>query len=287
MTRPHLLDYAGAGARLTPERGLALPSPAWAWQPKIDGTYARVTLDGRGRVLRVLSRSGSPMPAAADLVGIVAGPPDSVLHGEIEAHTEAGERAAATRGWRAIHIFDASRLAGRDVSREPYRARYGALHQSHANLEAVGAGRRCDWTDDATGRHHAATSGRFVAAVPRDLRRFPIVPMARGRGAGEALWRSHVEIAGGEGLVAVRLDAPLGARGGKRKVKATDTIDAVCVASSPGGSTLAYAGHTFAVGSVVAVGAVVEVAHDGWYERAAIPRFARVVRRRDDLSSAV
>lgn len=74
------------------------------------------------------------------------------------------------------------------------------------------------------------------------------------------------------------------ARGAKRKVKATDTLDAVCVSSSPGGSTLLYAGRTFVVGTVCTVGAVVEIAHDGWFEAAPVPRFARVVRRRDDLS---
>lgn len=286
MTRPSLLDYCGAGARLTPERGTALPHTAWAWQPKIDGVYARVTLDARGRVQRVLSRAGEPLRDAADLVGILAGPPDSVLHGELEAHTEAGIRAAATRGWAALHLFDVTRLDGRPLDREPYRARYAALHQAQAQLEDAGAARRHDWTDDATGRHHGA-SGRFVAAIPRDLRRFPVVPMARGKGAGEALWRAHVEVGGGEGIVAVRLDAPAKARGAKRKVKATDTLDAVCVSSSPGGSTLLYAGRTFVVGTVCEVGAVVEVAHDGWFEAAPVPRFARVVRRRDDLSASV
>lgn len=283
MTRPHVLDYAGAGARLAPARGLALPAASWAWQPKIDGTYARVTLDHRGRVQRVLSRSGSPLAAAADLVGILAGPPDSVLHGELEAHTEAGARHANTRGWAALHLFDVSRLDGRDVSREPYAARYGALHRAQAQLEDRGDARRYDWTDDATGRHHAAKDGRFVAATPRDLRRLPIVPMSRGKSGAESLWRSFVEVGGGEGVVAVRLDAPLGARGSKRKIKLTDTIDAVCVSSSPGGSTLLYAGRTFLVGSVCAVGAVVEVAHDGWYESVPTPRFPRVLRRRDDL----
>jgi hypothetical protein len=212
MTRPSLLDYCGAGARLTPERGTALPHTAWAWQPKIDGVYARVTLDARGRVQRVLSRAGEPLRDAADLVGILAGPPDSVLHGELEAHTEAGIRAATTRGWAALHLYDVTRLDGRPLDREPYRARYAALHQAQAQLEDAGAARRHDWTDDATGRHHGA-SGRFVAAIPRDLRRFPVVPMARGKGAGEALWRAHVEVGGGEGIVAVRLDAPAKARG--------------------------------------------------------------------------
>jgi ATP-dependent DNA ligase len=208
-----------------------------------------------------------------------------VLHGELEAHTEAGIRAAKTRGWAALHLYDVTRLAGASLERAPYAERYGALHRMQAQLEDAGPGRRHDWTDDATGRHHGTSSGRFVAAIPRDLRRLPVVPMLRGRGAAESLWRSHVEAGGGEGVVAVRLDAPLGARGAKRKVKATDTIDAVCVASSRGGSTLVYAGRPFVVGTVCEVGAIVEVAHDGWYEAAAVPRFARVVRARHDLTA--
>jgi hypothetical protein len=35
------------------------------------------------------------------------------------------------------------------------------------------------------------------------------------------------------------------------------------------------------------VGAVVEVAHDGWYESGAQPRFARLVRRRHDVTVTV
>lgn len=280
MTRCSVTDYAGAGARLDPERGLALSRSCWAWQPKIDGTYARVTLDGRGRVARVLSRTGEEIRAAADLLGIVAGPPDTVYHGELEAHTEAGLRAATARGWAALHLFDCSRLDGRDLSRDAYADRYAAIHRAQAWLECDGAARRRDWTDDATGRHHNA-AGRFCAAVPRDLRRFPVVALHRG--AASELWRSHVELGGGEGLVAVRLDAPLGARGAKRKIKATDTIDAVCVSASAGGSTLVYAGRSFVVGSRCDVGSVVEVAHDGWYESSVTPRFPRVVRRRADM----
>ena len=51
MTRPSLLDFCGAGARLAPERGTALPPNLWAWQAKIDGVYARVTLDAVDRHL--------------------------------------------------------------------------------------------------------------------------------------------------------------------------------------------------------------------------------------------
>lgn len=277
-----LTDYTGATRRLDPAAGLALDPSRFGWQLKHDGCYVRLSLDGHGRIASVLSRAGRPVPC--DLPGILAGPPDSVLHGELEAHTEAGARHANTRGWAALHLFDVSRLDGRDVSREPYAARYGAIHRAQAQLEDRGDARRCDWTDDATGRHHAAKDGRFVAAIPRDLRRLPIVPMSRGKSGAESLWRSFVEVGGGEGVVAVRLDAPLGARGAKRKIKLTDTIDAVCVSSSPGGSTLLYAGHTFLVGTECRVGAVVEVAHDGWYESVPTPRFPRVLRRRDDLS---
>lgn len=283
-----LLDYVGAGARIDRDRGLELDPRRWAWQPKVDGVYARISLDQRGRVSNVLSRAGRPLAEARDLLGIVAGAPDSVLHGELEAHTEAGNRAAL-RGWRCVHVFDVTRANGRDVSAAPYTQRYGVLHEMQAAIELDGRARVRSWTVDAGGAAHSATTGRFVRAIPRDLRRFPIVPLARGFGAGEQLWLEHVERGGGEGLVAVRLDAAAGARGGKRKIKATDTLDVVVIASDGRAAIVGFAGHTFAVassGAMYAAGEVLEVAHDGWYENATVPRFARVVRRRLDLASA-
>lgn len=283
--RGGLTDYVGAGARLTPERGLALDPRRWGWQPKVDGCYARVSLDRRGCVSNVLSRAGAPIAAAAELLGIVAGPPDSVLHGELEAHTEAGARAAAGRGWRLLHLFDCTRCAGADVARAPYTERYGMLHRMQAELEL--GGRANPWVRDDQGDHHDVRTGRYCRTIPRDVRRFPVVTLARGAGAGERLWREHVDLGGGEGAVAVRLDAPAGARSGKRKIKSADTIDAVVIAGDTRAVVLAYGGHRFAVsagGRVYTAGELVEVAHDGWYESAVMPRFARILRARRDLS---
>lgn len=282
------LELGGAGARLAPERGLALDPRRWAWQPKVDGTFVRAATDRDGRIASLLHRSGAHVSAAdADgLVGLSLGLPDAVLLGELEAHTEAGVRARAARGWPALHLFDCARFLGRDVAARAYGERHGLLHRWQADVECYGEVQRADWwTGDATGRAHDAR-GRFCRAVPRDLRRLPIVPLARGRGAAEALWRSHVEVGGGEGLVAVRLDAPLGARGAKRKVKASETLDCVVLSVGRAAARLSWRGLTFVVsakGKTLAPGQVVEVACDGWYERRATPRFARIVSVRADL----
>ena len=280
-----LTDYTGAGSRLDPERGLELDAKRWAWQPKIDGVYARVSLDRRGRVANVLARSGAPIREAADLLGLVVGAPDSVLHGELEAHTEAGNRAAAERGWRALHLFDCTRAGGRDVSARAYSDRYGELHRMQADLEI--AGRNTPWLDDDQGDAHSTRNGRYCKRIPRDVRRTPIVRLHRGVGSGSALWREHVEIGGGEGVVAMALDAPAGKRGAKRKIKASDTLDVVIVAVDAGAVVAIWGGHTFAVsrGSHdVRVGETWEVRCDGMYESSVQPRFARLVRVRGDLA---
>jgi hypothetical protein len=279
-----LADYAGARARLPPERGLALDPRRWAWEPKIDGCYIRATTDRRGRITHAVMRSGAA--AAGNLVGVATGLPDAVLHGELEGHTEAGRRAAATRGWAALHLFDVTRVQGRWLGGECYADRYARLHAYQAAAEL--GGRDTWWTIDGRGAAHDA-GGRFCRPVPRDLRRCPVVPMARGRGAGEQLWREHVELGGGEGLVAVRLDAPLGARGAKRKVKATDTLDCRVVEVGGGVARLAWAGGAFWASargrwSALRPGAVVAVAHDGYFEAGCTPRFARIRELRSDLA---
>lgn len=283
-----LTDYVGAGSRLDPALGLELDERKWAWQPKSDGVYARVSLDRRGRVANVLARSGAALREASDLLGTLAGPPDSVLHGELEAHTEAGNRAAAARGWRALHLFDATRVGGVDVSAHAYWIRYAALHRMQAELEL--AGRRNPWVDDDQGDAHDVRNGRYTRRVPRDVRRLPIVELSRGAGAARRLWREHVELGGGEGLVAVRLDAAAAARDAKRKIKATDTLDCRVVAVCDGAAQLEHGGRLFTVSArgrwaELELGALVEVACDGWYERGATPRFARIVRAREDLAA--
>jgi ATP-dependent DNA ligase len=284
-----LLDYAGASSRLAPDRGLALPGDRWGWQPKLDGVYARATTDAAGRIVELRHRSGEAIPLADcdGLPGLATGLPNATLHGELEAGTECGRRSAALRGYPVLHLFDISLAAGRSLARLPYLDRYQALHRWQADVEELGRISRGDWWEvDATGRAHDPATGRYCRAVPRDLRRLPIVELARGVGAGQRLWREHVDREGGEGIVAVRLDAQLGARDSKRKIKATDTLDCVVVEVRGRVARVAYAGRAFSLRVGVTpmrVGETVEVAHDGWYEAAPTPRFARLVRRRPDL----
>jgi hypothetical protein len=284
---PDVRTYVGAGSLLPPARGLALDPARHAWMPKLDGCYADVQLDGSGRIAAVTSRNGRAIPQAADLIGILAGAPDSQLAGELEAHTEAGNAAAARRGWRALHLFDCVRFAGRDVTGDPYAVRYGFLHRGQALVEQEGLARDATLERDRAGDVHDVTTGRYTDRAPRDLRRLPIVPLARGARAGLELWTNHVERDGGEGLVVVRLDAPAGRRGAKHKIKATDTLDCVVVKADARAAVVRTFGRRFVIGaSGLRVGSVVEVAHDGWYAGGAVPRFPRVVRVRRDLDGA-
>lgn len=282
VSRTQIPDYVGAGSRLDPERGLSLPSDRWAWMCKVDGCYAQISTDAAGRVWSVVSRSGEELRDAADLYGIVAGPPLSVLIGELEAHTEAGNRAAVARGYRVAHLFDCLRFDGRPIASLPYLERHGCLYRAHSWVESDGLARDRSLRVDAQGDAHDA-AGRYARSIPRDLRRFPVVGLHRGGAAGRELWRDYVERSGGEGLVAVRLDAPVGARGSKRKIKATDTIDALVVESSGRVVRVTWRGLSWVMSGRAEVGAVVEVAHDGWYESSTTPRFPRIVRVRRDL----
>ncbi len=286
------MTYTGAGSRLAPERGLALDPDRWAWQPKIDGQFATVTTDHLGRICSVLSRAGEEIGQASDLHGIVAGPPFSTFTGEFEAHTEAGNRISSCRGWRNLHLFDALYLDGRNISTLSYQQRYGALHRAQSIIEGDGLA-RIRTVRDKHGRHQAEGSRKYTSGVPRDLRRLPIVPMARGKSAGAELWLSYVERGQGEGVVAVRLDAPAGRVNAKRKLKNTDELDVTIVSVDPSGN---YCGAMF--GSVrlslscrktnrPQVGEVWAVKCDGWYESSITPRFARLGRRRDDLTGMV
>ena len=279
-----LVTYCGAGSLLAPDEALKLDPDRWAWSPKVDGVYAVVELDGAGLVAAVTSRTGQPLREGAEMVGIAAGAPHSRLVGELEAHTEAGIRAAATRGWAALHLFDVLRYDGVDVGDLGYGQRWGLLHRGHSILEAEQRARSADWTADGRGRAHDA-GGRYCRAIPRDLRRLPVVPVARGGAAGAELWRAYVDVGGGEGLVAVRLDAKAGARGAKRKVKVTDTLDAVVVDADATAAVLTAHGRTFTIGTTLRPprGAVVELEHHGWYETSSGPRFARIVRVRAEL----
>lgn len=290
---PWIVTYVGAGSLLVPSAAFDL-GRGWAWQRKEDGVYGEARLDGAGRVASVVSRNGREVAEARELLGIVAGPPGSVLVGELDAHTEAGNATARAAGYRCLRLFDCLALGGEDVRGLSYLDRWGALHRAQSWAEGEGLARASTWEDDAaTGRAHAVDgSGRFCRRVPMDLRRFPVVPLMRSAAEAREAWRS-VEDGAAEGLVAVRLDAKAGARGSKRKVKITDTIDARVVEVGAGCARVATrAGSTqrawrdrpsFTVAADgLRVGAVVEVAHHGYYASGE-PRFARVVRARSDV----
>lgn len=258
--------------------------------PKLDGCCARVRLDEHGRVASVMSRVGVELRDGRELLGIPLGFPDSILWGELESITEASHRAVATRGWRALHLWDAERSDGRDLSSLPFATRHGELHRGQSYVE--GERRHRDLRAarlDARGVVHDL-AGRFAPhAAPRDLRRFPVVPLALGPGAGPALWREHVERLGGEGVVGARLDAPIGRREAKVKIRDGREIDAVIVALDTGAARLVWAGRTFVCSARRAglqVGQVVAVKIDGWTERTSTPKHPRIVRVRPDLSPA-
>ena len=263
---------------------------------------------------RVLGLEGG----ADDLRGIIAGPPDSVLVGELEAHTERGIAAATARGYALVHLFDCLALDGAPLDRAPYLERHGALYRAQSWAESEGLGRVRDWRLDADGNAHAlsapatpsdaggtmrfgasgkprmvarrgngSSGGRFTRAIPRDLRRLPIAPLYRGASDLRALL-DRIDAEQLEGAVACDLTAPIGRRRAKLKIKRTDTIDGTVIASDAGASTLTARVFyprprdvTFTIPGSFPVGAVVEVAYNGWYENGA-PKFARAVRQRHD-----
>lgn len=290
MARQKPVDYAGAAGRTTLEKAAQL-GPRFVLQPKHDGALARVHLDGRGRIDRVFQRSGREFgpELVGHLKGALVGRPDSVLVGELEAYSERSTRAAATRGWRLLHLFDCIRDGREYLARAPYEARRAALCSMRDEAEASGRG--LPWAEDELGRAHSLATGRYVEAVPTDWRLTPIVEQRPAQHA-QAAWADWVAAVGGEGLVAVALDAPVGARGAKRKIKATDTLDCRVVRNGGEGViAVEYGGTVFPVSArargdaAIAVGDVVEVATDGWWETAVrpLPKNPRLVRRRVDL----
>jgi hypothetical protein len=278
-------EYAGATGRLALERAGAL-GPRWALQPKIDGCYARVHLDARGRIEHVYSRTGRPLERSliGHLIGVRIGWPHSQLVGELEAHTESGNAAAERRGARALHLFDAIRSGREYLARAPYAARRDALWRMQS--EACNLSPEQPWARDRN-RGRERESGRYCRAVPTEWRLTPIVPQ-RPAAEADAAWAEWGVDAGGEGLVAVNLAAPLGARSSKRKVKIATTLECRVVGLGEKSISVEYGGRIFSVSAAAErdeheLGEIVEVACDGWYSTADIPRFVRLVRARPDL----
>lgn len=281
VTRRDATDYAGARGRLSLDAALALGS-SHVLQEKRDGEYVRVHLDGSGRVATVYSRSGRPVSHSlvSDILGARIGTPHAELVGELDAHTEAGNRAAEEFGARRVHLFDCIR-ADRYLAREPYAVRYRAL----CSMQVWAASSISRWQDEEHGVRNVE-SGRWSREVLGDagLERCPVVPFLSRRDARQAWERALTGEA--EGLVACALSARLGARGAKRKVKPSETLDCRVISTDGYAATVAAGSLRFVVsarGLGAEPGAWVEVKFEGWYQRSNSPRFARVVRVREDL----
>ena len=277
------MSYAGATSRLELADAARLSPDRWALQEKVDGCYARLSLDAQGRVANILSRTGRPYTteAARSLIGCHAGTPYSELVGELEDHTEAGRRAAQRRRYACVHLFDAIRIGREYVAGLPYRERRDALLRMVVSEERADCDR--NWLDDETGRAHGE-DGTFVRRLPTRWRRFPVVAQ-HALSELEQLW-ARVDGDQIEGLVAVNLDAPMGRRAAKRKIKPVFGIDCTVIASDPTGIIVHWpaGSKTFAVttSNPPPVGVTVEVLHNHFYDDGR-PRFARLARVRTDL----
>lgn len=280
-----MTTYAGARSRLTERAARVLPSRRFLFQPKIDGAYCTAITDGRGFLRHLLSRTGQAFGAADvdDLIGVQTGHRDAVLIGELECHTPVGVAARESRGFPLLHLYDAARLSGVPCHAVPYSERLARLfaERSRAEVEHVD-----QWEPAHGGRYRERSSGQFDRKHPRDHRRLPIVECSRDFGE---LWQRHVLLGGGEGLVAVRVDASLGARGAKRKIKPTDTFSATLVGRDTSAALLDYRGVRFVVSAraawarLLSPADVVDFACDGWTMQGQ-PRNPRMIRPRPDLT---
>jgi len=221
-----------------------------------------------------------PHSLAGELIHL----PNSLLVGELDLWTEAATRTVATRGWQCVHLFDAVRIGGRHVGHLPYRTRRDLLWRGQSQVECYGPS--LPWYRDRNGDAHDRTTGRYVKERDRGWRLAPIVPQRSARLADSA-WQDWVHAVGGEGVVAVNLDAPLGARKSKLKCKPVDTLDAVVLSVASKTVCLEWRGHRFTCTRVkrapCSAGDIVEVCHAGWYESSITPRFATILRVRADL----
>ena len=278
MARIYRPDYCGARGRMTLAR--AARSSGALIQPKLDGQYVEVHTDRDGIVFAVRSRTGRDV--ASDLIGVDSGLPYAQLAAELQAHTEAGVRAAALAGYQSAVVFDVIRLDGRRVAELPFAARWDAYGRA---LGAAMVRQTPHWRSDDSGRAHDA-SGRFVDRVPRGWRRLPPADTWSARHA-ERAWVDWVERGEWcEGLVVVAPGAPVGARAGRCKVKAVDTLDAVVARVDARRALVVWRGRSFTIGRAgahVRPGDTVEIAYEGFYERGATPRFPRLTRVRHDL----
>lgn len=283
MSRRNRPNYAGASGTIKPEQ-LSKLGDTFRVQPKMDGAYCHVHLDGTGCIRRVSSRTGCDFGDAqtGDLVGQFVGYPNAVLVGELTAHTEAGIRDAREFGQHRVHLFDmAFGYDAKPMARLPYSERYAELHRMQTKVEMFAPGKT--WIRSEHGYRDRRTK-RFCKPLQRGTKLTPVVPQVRAK-AADTLW-DQVKAGELEGLVIVSQAAPLGRRGAKRKCKPFDTMDAIVLAVGAKSVRCLYGSTKFVVNRGardVCVGDILEIRHNGYYAAGGTPRFPRIVRRRDDL----
>lgn len=284
------MTYTGARGRTDfTEAARKTSTGRWAVQPKVDGAYCEIETDRAGRVRSVRTRSGARMKVGAHLVGHHTGAANAVLFGEFEGYTEAGRTMAERSGVARVHLFDVGEIDGREIGAEPYRVRrdilwraYAACADAHPGVDSG----RCHWAPSR------AESGKFApAAKPINWGLFPIVPQMANVDQAWADWvvmpfgRDPSQGDHGEGLVVVSLDAPIGRRRAKQKLKTVETADVRVMLDEGKRVVCLIHGQRFAVGKngkSMKVGDIVELAHNGFYP-SGVPRFPRIVRVRDDM----
>jgi hypothetical protein len=202
MARRKPSDCCGPTKSLTLSELLKLDS-RWAVQRKVDGVLCRLYLNAQGRVCRVFLRSGAEAPRlyVSHLLGALVGSPHAELVGELEAMTDAGE-AAARLGPRRVHLFDCLHDGTRSLLGAPYAARRDALWRMQSAVQNAAP------ADD----HRPRPWRRYRDPVPPGWQLTPIVDQVAIARASWA-WDTWVKEQDGEGLVAVNLQARVGARG--------------------------------------------------------------------------
>lgn len=282
MPRKHVTHYAGASSRID-FSDLSRLGPAYMIQPKIDGAYCHVHLDATGCIQRISSRTGRDYTGdrVSGLLGEFVGYPGSVLIGELEAHTTAGNKAAQEFGQRRVHLFDiAFGYDCQPLAHLPYSERRAELYRMQALIDTHGPGQ--SWYSSAHGIRDKST-GWFATKTARSTALTPIVPQVAPVAASE-LW-DQVRAGKLEGLVAVAQSAPLGRRGAKRKCKPVRSIDALVMSVDSRTVLCLYGSGYFTVSKGsrnVQKGDMLEIRMDGWYD-STTPRFPRIERVRHDL----
>lgn len=272
------MKYAGATGRLDIDRLSKLKQGKYMVQVKHDGCYVRVETGQNGKVKGIWSRTGRRIKS--ELFGAKVFDGAAVLHGELEAHTEGGIQAAQERGYELIHLFDINHEG-------PYKERLERLWRGKSAIEipdniAWRGDRKGTTYIDDNGHLRSCQDNRFVSRIPRDFRRFPITQTYELSYASTLWDRAKADDI--EGFVVCNMDARMGQRGGKRKVKPEDTLDCiVLIAETRVARVKTFRGEftVSSIGKKLAQGDIVEIRHNGWY-KSGTPRFPRIIRKRTE-----